>query len=209
MLKKAQVHALPTEKAAQLGTHKTKWICHTQEYVQKHGVLNPHYIYFTTDEEIKEDDWFINFLTNKVCQCSAVFRAINGKDRKIVATTNPDLWYKPMNKGCWGIDFEEALFGGVAKIPTDFIEAFVREQGNIKEVMLEYTNKDNPYGENILKLRNNGTVIIHRVKEKMYNREELIQKSWVGFVVAHSVMNKETSWSYDKYTEWFNKNYPE
>lgn len=115
---------------------------------------------------------------------------------KIIATTNSDLWNGRM-KG--GRDYEHdpltnaSLISGIAKIDISFIEAYVKEQGKIDIVLLEGiyvmpqangTRTDGKIIDEIsldpihntlfvLKLKPNGSVIVHPVKEKMYSKEEV------------------------------------
>lgn len=82
--------------------------------------------------------------------------------RRIVATTNPKLWFMGGGRtvgGTW------KPYGGTNKIGEDFVQAYTKAQGAIKEVMLEYETVEDTsksYGEHgqpaldILKLRNNG-----------------------------------------------------
>ena len=79
----------------------------------------------------------------------------------------------------------------IPKIPLDFVEAFVKEKG-IWEVQLEvekgkyYEYSDGTGGtsggfhSDTLKLNSRGAVIVHKVKEKLYTRLELLTRlAWV------------------------------
>ena len=116
-------------------------------------------------------------------------------NKKIIATTNPDLWYsnERTNRGNYemlskedGINKANFKPTGIAKIDTTFIEAYVKEQGKIDKVLVEYESAWEG-GEPVvmegtvnfndlyeLKLKPNGSVIVHPVKEKMYSKEEHI-----------------------------------
>lgn len=267
MTEKAKVHALPIEKAviAPIGTafitmlykdntRQQNW-CYDR-FFDGMEIPNAHHLYFTTDEEIKEGGWiFENSLSNESIHqvhsrderlCFFRFKNVPiwlnnsvNSARKIVATTDPDLWGNPEGKcrgsldmlsgdgedgegmadpfymrcrKCGEIDFyneksaakgchitsEKNVVPGIPRISTDFIEAYVKEQGAIKEVLLEVETDiiteptvidDNPASkclgiEKKLKLRSNGTCIIHPVKQKMYTRAEvlsIINRSRLGY----------------------------
>ena len=171
------------------------------------------HLYFISDELIKEGDWVINIMHSAegVSKIGNEFadeitisyvQARTDRYKKVIATTNPDLWWKDTPMG--------HKYSGIPKINTTFIEAYVKEQGKIDKVLLEYftafvagnymntcsickqdfngTDKlgfvcpNHPF----LKLKSNGFVIVHPVKEKMYSKKELI-----AFSVWHSGMKTE------------------
>ena len=55
-------------------------------------------------------------------------------NKKIIATTNLDLWGKTLIKNQEGHFLNKPL----PKIDTTFIEAYIKEQGKIDKVLLEY-----------------------------------------------------------------------
>jgi len=195
MLKKVQVHALPIKPyyapnreyyidaliKVESIHYKPYW--EKRRFMDGQRIENSYYLYFTTDEEIKNSDWFLEWdnidKRYSLHQCKPngwqAQKATRLKTcRKIVATTNPDLWSTGYNiKG-------DVTSIPVPKIGLDFVEAFVREQGAIKEVNLEYELY--PYApiagsidQEFLKLHSNGTVIIHPIKEKMYTKFQVEQ----------------------------------
>lgn len=106
-------------------------------------------------------------------------KLVNAK--KVIATSNPDLWnLREYYKAGGGP--AEGLPDNVAKIDTTFIEAYVRERGKIDKVLLEYeTYQDTiKYHKDIwknferLKLKPNGSVVIHKLKQ---SKEELIERA--------------------------------
>jgi hypothetical protein len=125
------------------------------------------HLYFTSDEEIKDEDWYYWSVTNSIQKFKAHLRDTNTPknsdgSRKIVATTDKKLI-------------------GVNQIPQSFVEEYSR-QGGINEVNLEYLDwcdydDDNPTGLDKpdwrLKLTPNNEVIIHLIKEKMYSKSEV------------------------------------
>jgi hypothetical protein len=146
----------------------------------------PH-LYFTSDEEIKEGDWYVDsIIKNKVI-------AIKSRDlmdssyyksklcRKIVATTDPIL--ENIEEKSGGNNWARAL----PKIPQSFIEAYANTP--VEEVELEYEeigtgivrfpSLAGDMAEYIglsrykLKLTPNNEVIVHFIEEKMYSRDEV------------------------------------
>lgn len=160
------------------------------------------HLYFTSDEEIKEGDWCTDGIG--ICQIEYIkVGSYKIKDLneikpiawlkgllKIIATTNPELWFKKADISCtFGSNIVEGeiIVPYLPKIGLDFVEVYVREQAKITEVTLEYEeypnsnhnklkefSRSNP--EYLLKpkLRYNGEVIIHQVKEKTYTKKELL-----------------------------------
>jgi hypothetical protein len=144
---------------------------------------------------------------------------------KIVATTNHETWKPSIIKREDGCPFylqKDGLYQatdehgtetlnvksvGVPKIPIPFIEAYIKayNEGNpIKEVLLETDYKDigdsikGEYHIPILKIKPNGYIIVHPVKERMYSRtdvKDILYKAWTTHILDIK--------------EWFNKNYPE
>lgn len=238
MLREHQVVMLPTEKARiayVLGSlqyaPKTDW---TQE-----DDLYPQHLYFVSDEDIKEGDWCIidlaeNSRVVKVKSLSGNHPIFNvdiedgyaklSSLKKIVATTNPDLWHlKTPHK--------DAANPSVPKIPLSFVEVFAKEQGKIEKVNLEYNdgvckcdtlektlncrysfgdtcNAPNPnndfYGLRP-KTKSDGSVIVHPFKEKMYTREEVID---ILNAFTSSIFVIDSNIDIPKSTKWFNENYP-
>lgn len=218
MWNKLQIHSLPTDEsmvlAGQLYKNGNDWgMCNTSS--NRWSDFIPHHLYLTSDDEIKEGDWFIDFgvLTGELqptiaqAKPSSDLTFLNHPTKrplKIVATTNPDLWYKDLE------------FGGnplvVPKIPQSLIQYFVEKQGNVKEVMVEYhevfeVEKTSNTVKAInkpttIKLTSSGEIIWKPVEEKMYTKSE-VSLIALGFAVA-SFKTPEIT-----FEEWFDKNYPE
>ena len=196
---KAKVHMLPTDKSYILSINGKIFSTGGvgREMGKKHGLKEtiPQHLYITTDEEIKEDDWFINtgssgHPTAKVYQAnsenSKAFKEFGPypEIRKIIATTDSKL-----------------ITDGVAKSPQSFIEEYCKA-GGIDEVLVEYEEKfiqNSLKGykrmmdeviEVIPKLNPNNSIIIHPVEEKMYSREEMLSfakyVAKVGFGLNHT-----------------------
>lgn len=216
---KAQVHLVATKGKSNIGLN-----------INRLYYYNPvvwgeaQHLYFTTDEEIKEGDWVLigwengdievkKALTNSYGDSSVnIINLDNGwcyekLARKIVATTNPELWEEEVMH--WG------PITKCHKIDTPFIEAYIKayNEGNpIKEVNLGI------YWEPFsgiamlppkLKLKSNGSVIIHPVKEEMYNYQE-VKKMFehLSYELAQQIIGNRPKDPIVPH-EWFEKNYPQ
>jgi hypothetical protein len=133
------VHIIPTLKSSRLFLHsnnelqlRTNIIRTSEDYLG----TNQH-IYITSDEEIKEGDWFI-YRCYKVCKCTGLSQSkqiltdneiANHKDygkpqglsKKIILTTDPDL-----------------IKDGIQAIDDEFLEWFVKNP-SCKNVEVEKT----------------------------------------------------------------------
>lgn len=153
------------------------------------GVLEPQNLYILSNEEIKEGDWYYDRINNIV---DNNFYLNQNGNKKIIAATDPELIINIKIKG-----HTDGTNYYLPKISQDFIEAYIKaynEDNIIKEVMVEYEDNgseewigDNENGQPFwnekieLKLRPDNTIIINRIKEKKYTREEvinLIKNSW-------------------------------
>jgi len=198
MKKRAKVHLLPTDKASDIlvntyinETHSTsKFVVGVTkdtldqipiEEVELRGYKYQH-LYFINDEEIKDEEWFVQF--NNANEPVDVRQADSSKlndfreypynkfCKKIIATTDPELYYKQQN-GHLG----QAIIQ-VPQIPQSFIESYCKKP--VDKVMVEYDY----YADGkisildrimIPKLTSNNEIIIHHIEEKMYSETELIQ----------------------------------
>lgn len=240
--RKCKVHALPTEKAneyfkkgqlmlvpSNIIANKGEWqICgRDDKFSNNNSCFTAHHLYFTSDEQIKQGDWYTVTSTAQT-KASHLRKCKEIKDKyivdeetnssvykhcceKVVATTNPELWkqFVPDYSG-WG---ESYWTDGVDRIAKDFVEAFVDEQG-IWEVALDsFSIKEHDKeGEfvgwkTIYKTNSSHAVVVHRVKEKRYSRKEVLEilqnyesQNWVNKKLVKE-WNK-------KVREWFNKHYP-
>lgn len=147
--------------------------------------FEPQHLYILSDEEIKEGDWYISpKFHNSIHQWSKDNISTDKQRKKIIATTNPDLWGKNFTERD-----KEIWYDGIPKISLDFVERYAKEynKGNIiKEVMLEYEcsqgfSSCDKIGCKVLKLRSNGLVIISSVEERKYTFEEMVKSYRLGF----------------------------
>lgn len=156
---KAKVHLLatdndnPTQVSIMRLPQKNKLYSHVAGGEFRKGLQmghQPQHLYFTTDEEIKEGDWFICTPTTKAApslhKCgnptgsvkyvdtTAGFGLFKNLCRKIVATTNPELWTEHTVR-LGAINYKQ-----IPKIDIPFIEAYIKayNEGNqITQVFLE------------------------------------------------------------------------
>jgi hypothetical protein len=222
MLKKAQVHMLSTDIGNITETSTGGLLFSKYPYKPSNITGQPQHLYFTTDEEIKEGDWVLdmNFMLKdrkpyKVLASSDLSYLNHPKKLifKIVATTNPELWWD-MDR--YSLDEEDRQVQGVIMIPKiglDFVEAQVKKQGDIKEVNLEYKAIDGGFWDMptvyTLNLRSNGTVIIHPIKEKMYSRTEMLAACSRAFLHMIGNLPYDTVSFEEWKREWFDLKYPE
>jgi len=195
MKKKARVHMLPTEENSQivLYAHRTNpfLVYHYTPINSPLSDVNQH-LYFTTDEEIKEGDWYLDVLktgfpTVHKCGNSLPFTA-----PKIIATTDPKLLvdfegHEPYT----GRDISAKVY--LPQPSQDFIEEYCKA-GGIDEVDVEYElitqTFDNlpdlmcPYStaeyeqttatRSILKVDLiHNTITTHRIVEKTYSISDI------------------------------------
>lgn len=228
MRERFKVHALPTNKAPMTGDlckySDGKWYL-SGVARHKNSKDTSYKLYITSDEEIKKGDTYLSSgkLVN-ICYTDTHAHALkmSSKEhghRKIVATTDSDI---PYWSGHYMENDKVTSKILVPRIPEDFIQAFVREQG-IWEVELEMeldivtkpvVIDGNPASEVVRndykpKLRSNGTVIIHPIKEKVYTIKEVKEIAWAA--VERQVTQRAAFKNIFKkqFEEWFNKNYPE
>jgi hypothetical protein len=105
------IHVVPTDKPSRLYVDSQNNICIT-DVEMKSG--NKQHIYITSDEEIKEGDWYlIEFNGLKITQCTSTEELISIEGRndckKIILTTDQDL-----------------IKDGVQAIDDEFLEWFVK-----------------------------------------------------------------------------------
>lgn len=174
---KCQVVMLPTEKAENCLIKNDGGLFwkypikdyFTQSYLKSVPAKSLH-LYFTSDRNMVEGDW--EFYAGKLIRQFSGGRSVKGK--RIEATTDPSLVYLAGYGG--GETVEEAeVYEHIPQIPESFIQAYVKANGEIKEVMIELT-EDFPGlmdPSPIIKLRPNNTVIIHQ--SKLYTRDEVIK----------------------------------
>ena len=192
--KRAQVHMLPTEDTNPVNvpfllsphgnTHRHLAGGEFRRLV-KSGYI-PQHLYFTTDEEIKEGDWYL--LGNTPRQSTGDLGKPDTKWLKIIASTDPKLLtelgrYKKMDAR------ESFTFKKGRELPSDYklpqpSQAFIKaycEQGGIDEVDVEYEYHkvwDRQTEELLekyllLKVDSHNTITTHRIIEKKYSIDDI------------------------------------
>jgi hypothetical protein len=129
---KSSVIMLPTEKVTSLWLNKDNNQVFLNTYLSINNSCQPQYLYFTTDEEIKEGDWMIRDFDRTIIQDNINSDNRKGeKFKKIVATT--DVSFQLVDKNGKYIVYSQLL----PRPSNSFIEAYVKAQGKIKDVLIE------------------------------------------------------------------------
>jgi hypothetical protein len=175
--KTCKVVMLPTEKDSDLFIHNpTEVLRYKGHQSELEGIVNKQHLYITSDEEIKEGDWFINeqyFISNKaeleIWQHNGEVKP-SSNPKKIIATTDKSLRFVK----------DHVHYNFLPQIPESFIKAYVEAQGNIKEVNVEYeeqvirtgnVGRKNYKSVYKVKTRSDNTIIIH--PSRTYTKEDL------------------------------------
>ena len=214
MEKEANVHRLPTEDR----TSKI-WLDNDTGKLlyDPVGVMNctPQNLYITTDEEIKEGDWYLATIfgygteETKPLQWSVGTKPCGEQPMgdKIIATTDPKLNYEC--KKCASEEITRAYTckcKSLTNIPQSFIEEYYKA-GGIDKVLVEFnyggrcedpmvclrgchvsdgTCKHHINKHLKLKTDSNNCIIIHPVEEKMYSRKELENMMMQSYIYGQS-----------------------
>ena len=180
MKKRCRIIMLPTDEASQIAVCKyneRKGIFYGNERSIEKDLQNQH-LYITTDEEIKEGDWYL--LGNIPRQSTGNLGKPDAKWLKIIATTDPKL-YTEMDNGFEKSTKRVKVF--IPQIPQSFIEEYYKA-GGIDEVDVEYHSKtigiseyevDTKTGLNVQipKVDSHNTITIHPIKDS-WSREEVV-----------------------------------
>lgn len=185
------------------------------------------HIYITSDEEIKESDWYIDD-TNNVRQSvtsDAAYWSVRKDYRKIIATTDKSLLLPNINFKNWD--------GKTRNLPSPsdgFIRKFIEKYNAgtpIMEVMIEYEDDYSipciipatdceKFQSNIgdckgcihsalkLKVDSNNYITITAVKDS-WTRKEVMQLCFQAFIQHKVVDGKITPLAAEKLYEPFNK----
>lgn len=202
MFKRAKVLMLPTEKAIDLNSiclNKVTglFLC-TKQHLEQSVFDNlveyksavPQHLYFLSDEEIKEGDWYFSWETNyntEPMQRWVLYNCCskpNGTNPKmIIATTDKSLELPEPSQGFIKA-FIEAYNSGnpITEVDVEYEELYLYKDGNLSKISrlggecvpiekLKVNPKDN-------------TITIQRIKNS-WNREELpidIMKNLIGLL---------------------------
>jgi hypothetical protein len=105
------IHLIATDKPSRLvldTVNKNLFLTTTKDFGTK--IMQFQNIYITNDEEIKDGDWHLNIVTNKISKYNiGLLNPNRSSYKKIILTTDPDL-----------------IADGVQAIDDEFIEWFVK-----------------------------------------------------------------------------------
>ena len=180
MKREAMVIMLPTKDKTNLckSKHNNILVIRDKSLDNYEEDVENQHLYFTSDEEIKEGDWYI--FNNTDLRKALLSKPIYSSDkyRKVIATTDKSLGlWEGLQEG----DLVGKHFFTMPQIPQSFIEAYVKAEGKIDKVMVEcdvktyddwFKNGGSPVPDK-LKTREDNTVITSKVKEDMYTRDEV------------------------------------
>ena len=140
------LHVLTTENQSRLRYNTITKIWELNEFPKYHtDIKSTHNIYITSEEEIKEGDWYLdtsmkssNFAVNKCDseRLETVAKQFKNLFKKIILTTDQKL-----------------TDGNVQPIPDEFLEWFVKnsscEEIEIKHIIKEYVDDQDAYGYDV------------------------------------------------------------
>lgn len=202
MRKTVKVIMLPAKDECNIGLNTDNELIYSdQKETTFHSNVRTQHLCLTSDEEIKEGDHYYLETTGKgspsgIYKSKTILRSkLNtaaANCSKIIATTDKSLAFKTTEKFKRAFDGEtNGLQCYLPQIPQSFIEAYVKAQGKIEEVEVEYKNiqdctvytklhggQDHSYcthcfNKPIIRTKEDNTVIIHLIEEKMYTRVEV------------------------------------
>ena len=221
MKKKHKVIMLPTDDITDIIVPTQgvgKGVIHFREYYGSAVLdMNDKYqhLYFTSDEEIKENDWYMftdyplkgQFEQAKEVESQVPFHNC----RKIVATTDKKLI---ILKGEFNFDVLPTTMPtehSMPQIPQSFVKEYAK-QGGIDEVELEYDygicTSNFCYQDKCKdictrpKLTPNNKVIVNLIEEKMYTIKEVENAYDTGYYNASSGGNGISF----TFTDWIKEN---
>lgn len=124
MNKPSQFVFLPTDKSSRIHLWGNT-LLDTKEMTSDKENTIPQHLYILSDDEIREGDWVFDLV------CKTLWKAKNQQSntkgfKKIIATTNPELWHKePIS--VYDPNYDGKLFGviGVDKISQSDIEYII------------------------------------------------------------------------------------
>ena len=174
------IHILPTDKPSRLRINpKGKLILSNIPIGSKGETQN---IFITSDEEIKEGDWFYSDDTNIISRYLYILPVKEVK--KIIMTSDPNL-----------------IKDGVQAIPDDFLEWFVKNPNcEFVETLFHYPTicDEGDYSLNL----GYWTIIIPKEEHKQETVEEAAEK-WVFETNSHKWSNNDNS-AGDNYGSFLN-----
>lgn len=207
--KRVKVVMLPTKEKSKLWLSKgnTLTLWGNENNNDKLGA-NQH-LYFFSDEEIKEGDWYISAMKSIISQHNGTEKLPDGW-KKIIATTDKSLKV-PIDKAYMNFGETESL----PHTSDSFIEKYIEEynKGNIiTEVMVEYKpykmtlETGTKYPEALKINPKDNTITIRKTKDS-WNREEVIELMAKAFYTDCRVWkNRYQDWEEVDFDEWIEEN---
>ncbi len=169
-----------------------------------------YYLYLVSDREIKEGDWY---MASNNTPAKAILSNIIPKCPKIEATTDAYLFEHNLDREVGGFSGDIPL----PKIDQSFMEEFVTSYNNgnpIKEVIIDIekikiTSGTYPvkFGDKV-KTRSDNTVIIHKLLELKYNRQDVMDAAFDYFDKFKDIYKTHGLLDPIKSVEWFDEKYP-
>lgn len=224
MKKKCQVVMLPTEKASNIHLEEDKLLMY---YIEPRIYSNTkaQHLYILSDEKYKANDWLCDINTKEIYKAKVNSYVGIKFIHKIIATTNPELIIEVKDELAYNRIYTKKLL----KIPQNFIESYIKDYNNkkpIKEIMVEYYHYSNSgntaliieegfKSEDRVKYDLNDAIIINKLEQKIYTREEVLEIARKAAVEGFSYSSEGMNFEYggEDYKpdidKWFNQNYPE
>jgi hypothetical protein len=133
------------------------------------GSISQH-LYITSTRPAKDGEWIL--LNNNVIKKIEGI-SHEGVDRKIEATTDPELtkgWIQDNDPEKKSTHTDIVTMNGVPSIPDSFVEEWVRQKGQIKEIFIEMVETVNyqrePQGKYKVKVTSSASEVTIRFKDK-------------------------------------------
>ena len=203
------IHLIPTDKPSRLylikSNNKLGITSDNPFYTENMGCgTQNQYIYITSDEEIKEGDWYVNTLDEVVRKNNTVNHSYH---KKIILTTDQDLikdgiqaindefleWFVK-NPSCEKVEFEKEHDDTVPYLKMRYVKPYkiIIPKENQKQHLIDMMKADEELGlyeepkqetleEAVQKVANSDDFINGALfgakwqKEQMYSEEELLQ----------------------------------
>ncbi len=201
--KKLQVVMLPTNEKSRLQLTKEFLNLAVESFVPYGKQTICQHLYFLSNEEIKEGDWYLYWFIGETLEQSRIGQSKqNGfvsksPHKKIVATTDISLTVKQYGRG------EQTSFFPLPQPPDSFLELYTKEYNagrQIKEVLVKYEDyyplKQSTLVGQRLFINKDNAINIKSVKDS-WSKEEVI-------ALTHQLLSEHNSLP-DSYSQMNNK----
>lgn len=195
----------------------------------------PQHIYITDDSEIKDLDAIDKSIPLLFISSNDMIKVVTysnqrvktpGSYFKVIATTNPELWYK--NTSADSNKYNGAGTG-IAELSQDFIQAYIREYNAGKpitkvdvemEIDIHKQSKldmmASRAGESFSKptqfkpkLRPDGTIITYPIVEQTFTKEDMQKAFHAGATQwADDNIPEDYTYTIDSANDWLSEKYP-